>query len=229
VQALVNLKWTTVRLTPLIRPGYEPVRLDYGLYDLEFEYDCDAPKCKIEIITTLLANGPYASAGASRVLFQSVVDGGMGRFFKFEEGTTLELLWIGFRDRLQTGRWITNFTDIHLSRWSSNHVASGPALSVLDADAAGTSGESEREKEFEDGEGVKLTICLSPVDANGMPISTVKQTTCLRIGRMGTPPTSDEDGIRPWVVKVVKREATFSKSNPMPTYELVKIDRNSGT
>ena len=184
-------------------------RLSHGFYDLEFEFDCDAPKCEIVI------RQPFTSSRGFVALFRSVVDGGMGRFFKLEEGTTLksrklELFTEG--PTFRNGQW-KHITCTRLRRPSGDCVASGPALPVLDVDTAGTSGESEREKDFKDGtwQGVTLSICLSPLNANGGLVPTVdKQTTYLYMDRMGTPPTGGEDDTRPWVVKVIKREPMVS-------------------
>ncbi|KAG9313509.1 ribosomal protein L18e/L15P [Chiua virens] len=98
LQALVNLKRPTLRLVPLaIAPGDDPDHADsHHHHGLEFEYDCDAPKCKIDVNVILPADHPLAenvdSQGLSRILvFQSVVDGGFGKFLKLEEDATLEL------------------------------------------------------------------------------------------------------------------------------------------
>lgn len=242
LQALVNLKRPTLRLVPLtIAPGDDPDQEDsHHHHGLEFEYDCDAPRCRIDVNVILPADHPLAenvdSRGFSRVLvFQSVVDGGFGNLLKLEQDATLEL---GRFEQsappedvpsekspadpqamgtaaasLRNGRPKKRFTAFNFRKRSGDRAASGPALAVVDADAANTSPESEKEKGSKDDmrEGVRVTIRLSALDEDGMDVSTVnEQTTYLHIVRVGTSPATDEEDIRPWVVKVVKREATVS-------------------
>ena len=60
--------------------------------------------------------------------------------------------------------------------------------------------------------GVKAMIRLAALDEDGKSLSCInEQTTYLHIVRFGAPPPADEEDKRPWVVKVVKREATVSK------------------
>src|ERR1700683_4252360 len=51
LQALVNLKRPTLRLSPLsLAPTDDPTHKDsHDHHGLEFEYDCDAPKCGIYV------------------------------------------------------------------------------------------------------------------------------------------------------------------------------------
>lgn len=234
-------------MVPLsIAPGDDPDQADSDHHHgLEFEYDCDAPKCKIDVNVILPADHPLAenvdSRGFSRVLvFQSVVDGGFGKFLKLEEGATLELGRFEQSVRPEdvvsekppaddqaTGPATTNppngrqrklFTAFHFRKRSGNRAASGPALAVVDADASGASAESEKDKGSKNDtqEGVRATIRLSALDEDGMDVSTVnEQTTYLHIVRLGTPPIADEEDVRPWVVKVIKREATVSVRYPL--------------
>jgi hypothetical protein len=242
LQALVNLKRPTLRLVPLsIAPGDDPDQADsHHHHGLEFEYDCDAPKCKIDVNVILPADHPLAenghSRGFSRVLvFQSVFDGGFGKFLKLEQDATLELGRFEQSVRPEdfpsekppadpqatspaaatprNGRSRKRFTAFHFHKRSGDRAASGPALAVVDADVANTSPESDKDKGFKDDmrEGVRVIIRLSALDEDGMDVPTVnEQATYLHIVRLGAPPAADEEDVRPWVVKVIKREATVS-------------------
>lgn len=98
MQALVNLKRPTLRLSPLSpAPNDDPTQTDFNdHHGLEFEYDCDAPKCGIYVHVLLPSDNRRAESGdkvgLSRVLvFETVVEGGFGKILKLEEGATLEL------------------------------------------------------------------------------------------------------------------------------------------
>ncbi|KAG1902274.1 uncharacterized protein F5891DRAFT_949494 [Suillus fuscotomentosus] len=98
LQALVNLKRPTLRLCPLIiSSGDDPDQVDsHHNHGLEFEYDCDAAKCRINVSVVLPADHPYAetidSTGYSCIsVFESIVDGGFGKVLHLDEGATLEL------------------------------------------------------------------------------------------------------------------------------------------
>ena len=103
LQALVNLKRPTLRLSPLVSPEPDdPQQQDSSSHPhhhgLEFEYDCDAPKCGIYVHVLLPADHPDATnpasttTGLSKLLvFESLVDGGFGKILKLEEGAMLEL------------------------------------------------------------------------------------------------------------------------------------------
>ncbi|KAF8637852.1 hypothetical protein AX17_002478 [Amanita inopinata Kibby_2008] len=100
LQALVNLKRPTLRLSPLSSlpddhsPGDDTQPQHHGL---EFEYDCDAPKCGIYVHVLLPKDHPDAvatasSSGYSKLLvFETVTEGGFGRLLKLEDGAMLEL------------------------------------------------------------------------------------------------------------------------------------------
>jgi len=94
LQALVNLKRPTLRLSPL-SPSDDPAHADsQDHHGLEFEYDCDAPKCGIYVHVLLSPGHPQAEPTASRtriLVFETVVDGGFAKILKLEEGATLEL------------------------------------------------------------------------------------------------------------------------------------------
>ena len=96
MQALVNLKRPTLRLSPLtVAPSDDPTSIDsQHHHGLEFEYDCDAPKCGIYVHVLLSPDHPLAepTSSQSRILvFETVTSGGFGKILKIEDGATLEL------------------------------------------------------------------------------------------------------------------------------------------
>ncbi|KIJ59398.1 hypothetical protein HYDPIDRAFT_118626 [Hydnomerulius pinastri MD-312] len=245
LQALVNLKRPTLRLVPLtMSPGDDPEHTDsHHHHGLEFEYDCDAPKCRINVHVILPDGHPLSETvdnrGFSRILvFESVVDGGFGKVLQLEEGATLELGRFEQTPRpeessapqektaLETtadgtetsssnngrnDRARKRFTTFNFRKRSTDRAASGPALAVVDAEVAPPSADGEKEKEVKDDmtEGVRVTIRLSALDDDGLEVATVnEQITYLHIVRLGAH-TEDEEDTRPWVVKVIKREATI--------------------
>ena len=225
--------------------------IDQHHHGLEFEYDCDAPKCGIYVHVYLPKNHPDAPSTSSpyplcRVLvFESVVDGGFANRLKFEDGALLELgRWENASPAqaqdspaesttvpaagdapasadLSTGetsgdpsRARRRFTHFHFRKRSQNRSVAGPALAVVDADPASHEGKKD------DGDGgVKLTIRLAALDEQGCElVSPNEQVTYLHVVRFGqkSEPAdgeTDEDS-RPWVVKVVKREATVRNLPP---------------
>lgn len=111
LQALVNLKRPTLRLSPLAADSEHPDE-SHSQHALEFEYDCDASKCGIYVNVLLPPGHPEApsttpdapeppvdsTANASSkpryskvLVFESVVEGGFGKALKLEEGAVLEL------------------------------------------------------------------------------------------------------------------------------------------
>lgn len=104
------------------------------------------------------------------------------------------------------------FSHFHFRRRSQNRSISGPALAVVDAEPVVA--QEGKPKEDAD-EGVKVTIRLAALDEQGTElISPNEQITYLHIVRFGQQSTDAPEGgdsasdARPWVVKVVKREAT---------------------
>ncbi|KIK95570.1 hypothetical protein PAXRUDRAFT_374558 [Paxillus rubicundulus Ve08.2h10] len=241
LQALVNLKRPTLRLVPLaMAPGDDPEHADsYHHHGLEFQYDCDAPKCRIDVHVILPADHPLSenvdSNGFSRILvFESVVEGGFGKVLKLEEGATLELGRFEqsslpdeslSREKAVTdsppegpeapsstiarsSRARKRFTAFNFRKRNTDRAASGPALTVIDAEAA--NGEKEKEVKDDLQDGVRVTIRLSALDEDGLGVATVnEQMTYLHVVRLGVTPTGDEEDARPWVVQVIKREATI--------------------
>jgi hypothetical protein len=99
LQALVNLKRPSLRLSPLAPPDEaNPTAPDahHHAHALEFEFDCDAPKCRICVYVVVtpehrLAKKSEGNTTTRISVFETVVDGGFGRVLKLEEGAVLEL------------------------------------------------------------------------------------------------------------------------------------------
>lgn len=90
-----------------------------------------------------------------------------------------------------------------------NHSVSGPALAVVDAEVGGATDDTKGESKHEADEGVKVVIKLLALDQDGHGLSSAnEQVTYLHVIKLGNPPAEGEEDKRPWVVKVVKREAT---------------------
>ncbi|KAF9447753.1 hypothetical protein P691DRAFT_775912 [Macrolepiota fuliginosa MF-IS2] len=257
LQALVNLKRPTLRLSPLssvpedAQGPIEP-RLQH-LHGLEFEYDCDAPKCGIYVHVVLSKAHPEAIAipsatnQAQILVFESVTSGGFGKRLTLEEGALLELGRydhvpippeppISSSDDLGKSESATDvtvipsapndtntttrqqrrrFTQFHFRKRSNNRSVAGPALAVVDADP-NQAHDVKKDKTQEEQEGIRVLIRLVALDEQGTELASPnEQTTFLHIVRLGAKPTepTGEDGEvddnRPWVVKVVKREATI--------------------
>ena len=211
---------------------------------LEFEYDCDAPKCAIRVYVHLSPKHPLAgkadASGLCKVLvFETTTEGGFGKTLKFEDGAMLELGRFEYKHTAsssadapqpstspepeKSSRADTpaaeapqrkkRFTNFYLRKRNRDRNVAGPALAVLDADAQpGDDDKSKVAKEEE--EGVRVNIRLVALDENGKDLpSPNEQATYLHVVRFGPPPTpvegtEEEEDNRPWVVKVVKREAT---------------------
>lgn len=91
---MVNLKRPSLRLSPITHDESEETGSSQALHHgLEFQFDCDAPKCRITLYVVPTASGKDVSSSSSKstVLFNMVVDGGFGRSLKLEEGAMLEL------------------------------------------------------------------------------------------------------------------------------------------
>lgn len=89
------------------------------------------------------------------------------------------------------------------------HRRAGPALAVVDATPSPQSPQSKDEEDEHD-QGVKLMIRLAALDEQGAELKSVnEQIVYLCVARFGTrSETAGPEDTRPWVVKVVKREAT---------------------
>jgi hypothetical protein len=248
LQALVNLKRPSLRLCPLtISSGDDSDQVDaHHNHGLEFEYDCDAAKCRINVSVVLPADHPYAetidSTGYSCIsVFESIVDGGFGKILHLDEGATLEL---GRFEHKHTEAEIASsqitgvpdssratdsanssapassrndrarkrFTGFNFRKRSVHTSVSGPALAVVDAEASAPTVEESEGKEGKEDvkDGVRVTIRLSALDEDGTDLSVInEQMTYLHVVRFGAAPDEDKEDTRPWVVEVVKREATI--------------------
>ncbi|KAI0000170.1 hypothetical protein BJV74DRAFT_882830 [Russula compacta] len=102
LQALVNLKRPTLKLSPLEihtseDPSEDPAHAESrNNHALEFEYDCDSPKCciTVQVITPSNESIPDGSPGpfGHRItVYDSVFEGGFGRLLKLEDGATIDL------------------------------------------------------------------------------------------------------------------------------------------
>lgn len=265
LQALVNLKRPTLRLCPLtISSGDDSDQLDsHHNHGLEFEYDCDAAKCRINVSVVLPADHPYAetidSTGYSCIsVFESVVDGGFGKVLHLDEGATLELgrfehkhteaetassQIIGVPElsravesvdsstpaSSRNDRARKRFTGFNFRKRSANTSVSGPALAVVDAEISAPTVEGSEEKgdKEEVKDGVRVTIRLSALDEDGADLSVVnEQITYLHVVRFGAPPDDEKEDSRPWVVTVVKREATIG-SHTFHLHEIYGLSSQS--
>ncbi|EKM57540.1 uncharacterized protein PHACADRAFT_251225 [Phanerochaete carnosa HHB-10118-sp] len=256
LQALVNLKRPSLRLTPLETDSSDDIEHDDSqhYHGLEFEYDCDAPKCGISVHVLVsplhhLADRAAGNAHSRILVFETMTDGGFGKTLKLEEGATLELGRYEHQPHVKTSsttsspdldekkmgspsagsaagpspeiptlspedgaeasgaRKTKRFTSFHFrKRTHESRTVVGPALAVVDVEAKETTPDERDESNL----GVKAMIRLSALDEGGKPLSCInEQTTYLHIVRFGAPPPAEEDDKRPWVVKVVKREATI--------------------
>ncbi|KAF6764136.1 hypothetical protein DFP72DRAFT_870850 [Ephemerocybe angulata] len=247
LQALVNLKRPTIKLSPL-HPEESDEAEHSQPHGLEFEYDCDAPKCGIYVHVFLPKSHPDAPptpphhALAKLLVFENVVDGGFGKHLKLDEGAILELGQfedipeqrakegqepsppkvedpegsaaavpsVAFQEPNTRNR--RRFTALRFRRGHGhNRSISGPALAVVDAEPQGTQegAPTKKEGKVED-DGVKVTIRLAALDDQGAELTNInEQVTYLHIVRVGQKPAEPVEDARPWVVKVVKREATI--------------------
>ena len=98
MQALVNLKRPTLRLSPLSSslPDDAPTTDQHlHLHGLEFTYDCDAPKCGVYVYVHLAKDHPDAPPTPANLaklqVFEIIQDGGFGNKLTIEDGAVLEL------------------------------------------------------------------------------------------------------------------------------------------
>ncbi len=245
LQALVNLKRPTLKLSPVTLnlsddPSEDPAHAEsHNDHAVEFEYDCDAPKCNITV-QAIVSNKSNPSESPDRItVYESVTEGGFGRLLTLEDGARIPLgrfeqmahsVPVVDTEKPKVDKTVVTtevsevsdlpshaivtpsptpenqenarkrrFAALNFRRRSQNHSVSGPALTVLDNDTAAVTEE-----------GVRIVIRLVALDELGKELSSVnRQMTYLHVVRFGTPVTEGEDN-RPWVVKVVKREATAS-------------------
>ncbi|KAH9947547.1 hypothetical protein B0H21DRAFT_738501 [Amylocystis lapponica] len=262
LQALVNLKRPTLRLSPLeLDTSDDPEHIDSQHHHaLEFEYDCDAPKCCISVHVLLSPKHRLADKlgpnGLSEILvFRSVVDGGFGKILKLEDGATLELGRFTHLPQSHApdiekhtiqGSSSAVDVDAQPSAEPSSEVDAGAAKykrfthfnfrkPVVDAERQLSLDQDKpkEEKEEDIDVGVKVTIRLAALDEQGKELPSVnEQITYLHIVRFGAAPVAVEGEIpednRPWVVKVVKREATIGP-HTFHLHEIYGLSANSTT
>lgn len=175
LQALVNLKSSSIRLSPL---SIESSDGEGTPHSLEFHYDCDSPKCSImvnvlppvtSLPTTITPEQPI-------VVYESTFEGGFARKLSLEDGVTLELSQYIFSPKLAAGDATQEsvvrtpvpkkrLTAFAFRRRNQRSDVAGPALRVVDADAIAATGDNEKKDEI----AVRLAIRLEALDANGEP------------------------------------------------------------
>uniref|UniRef100_D8QD42 Expressed protein n=1 Tax=Schizophyllum commune (strain H4-8 / FGSC 9210) TaxID=578458 RepID=D8QD42_SCHCM len=259
LQALVNLKRPTLRLSPLAPLDSADTSHHALQHGISFSFDCDSPQCGIYIYAMIPATHPdsplYKGGNSSEadanapltkvLLYEQVTDGGFGKVLNVEDGAAIELSRflpshkqskprnpeaIDSSTSLEppsdsstppnednsAGNRARRFTHFHLRRSifhsssdadrQRNRAASGPALAVVDTlDPSNQAPHAEDE-----GSEVKLMIRLAALDDQGTELSLPnEQVTFLSVARHGPKPDDEEEDTRPWVVRVVKREATI--------------------
>ena len=227
-------------------------------HGLEFEYDCDAPKCGIYVHVHLPKTHPDAPSTSSHhslsklLVFETVSDGGFGNRLKLEEGALLELGRFENTasspetspspvqaDASSSGDLVTNlpsseaiagrsrrrFSHFHFRRRTQDRSISGPALAVVDAEPVVAQDGKPKDGKEDTEEGVRVTIRLAALDEQGTElVSPNEQITYLHIVRFGQQSTDVPEGgettpdARPWVVKVVKLEATVCSMCSMSSF-----------
>lgn len=233
-----------------LNPSDDPSHPDsHHHHALEFEYDCDAPKCGIYVDVILSPEQKPDDATSRLTVFESTFEGGFGRLLKLEDGATLELGRFEHRtgasevsepsqdvakptipptipEQQPTNSTTTSepapdarherkrrFTGIHFRKHTHGGSVSGPALTVMDVEANSPASETTEKavsESKESEEGVRVLIRLVALDEQGTELSSAnEQSTYLHVVRLGAATPSDQDDTRPWVVKVVKREATI--------------------
>jgi len=248
LQALVNLKRPTIRLSPLAEEPGNGSDAPHYQHGLEFEYDCDAPKCGIYVHVLLPKDHPdapvtsAASPLSKLLIFETVVEGGFGRTLTLEEGALLDLGRFDNKaattappngsaasltsppvvagesalsddaqdppilaDVPSNNRHSRRRFTLGFKRWSHHRSVSGPALAVVDAEPAPTNNDVKDKDDSK--EGVRVVIRLAALDEQGTELASPnEQVTYLHVVRFGE---EAEEEAKPWVVKVVKREATI--------------------
>ncbi|KAK7044675.1 RING-type domain-containing protein [Favolaschia claudopus] len=259
LQALVNLRRPTLRLSPLA-PA-EGVNMKDAPHLLEFQFDCAAPKCGVHVHVLLPAAHPDAPAhGGSLRVFESVVEGGFARALGPSDAAVIELARFERPPPGSTSPAAApsapsapasstpaaperkRFTPFHFRRrngHSAANVTTAAPTTVANAALAVVEGDGKKEDEGGDGDddkGVRVMIRLVALDAAGRELDSPNEhTVYLVVGRLGAPraatsavagETSDageesakekdseaeadvDTDTRPWLVRVVKREATI--------------------
>jgi hypothetical protein len=189
-----------LRLTPLASNASntdlisEDAKATHGL---EFDYDCDAAKCRI--IVTMAPNLPSTSTTSPEekksdeptVIFDGVVDGGFGRTLKHEHGAILDLAH--HDDTKEADASVVEeapapepvltipeptvpnprsrrriSVPFHIRRRERGpQQAVGPALPVVDAEAQNVAEGSSKDHAPKDAGGVYVSITLEALDEAG--------------------------------------------------------------
>ena len=231
----MNLKRPSLRLSPLTSAVDDSsAEQQLHAHGLEFEYDCDAPKCGIRVYVVLSPGHPLAkdvasSVGSSKLsIFDTVVDGGFGQMLKLEHGAVLELDHFDDAPKVDRPSPVPDvkpeekeansqadhthaakkkrFTALISRKSHREQSVSGPALAVVDSESPASNGSGTHENKEE---GVRIIIKLSALDEDGHGFASAnEQLTYLHVIRTGAAPPEGEEDKRPWIVHVVKREAT---------------------
>ncbi|KDN42948.1 hypothetical protein RSAG8_06474, partial [Rhizoctonia solani AG-8 WAC10335] len=235
LQALVNLKRPSLRLTPL---ASNASNTDLGSttkagHGLEFDYDCDAAKCRITVTMTPNEHDKSESEGKNEpiTIFEAVTEGGFGRTLKHEHGAILDLVHhdetkeadAAATEDTPAPEPVTLPTEpsaavtrsrrrisvpFHIRRRDRGpQRATGPALPVVDADV-NAAAEGSKDNAPKEAGGVDVTIQLDALDEAGeLTTPRNSQLTLLHVVKMGQPPADGAEDTRSWVVRVVRRDA----------------------
>ncbi|KAF8342632.1 uncharacterized protein EI90DRAFT_3115205 [Cantharellus anzutake] len=233
LQALVNLKSSSLRLSPLsieFQDDTEAPNVYDAPHGLEFHYDCDAPKCKITVnavSSKSSVTSPATTSDSILATYESVFEGGFGRMLRLEDGATLELSSIASQEvgtiapivhppptpnpepdvvpTTPTSRKrLSAFT---FRRRAQQTNVSGPALRVVDEDAVASPATlGNKDQTF-----VRVTIRLEALDENvqSMAIQNLQTTTLNILPAVNGGSEGTENG-KHWVVHVVRKDAKAS-------------------
>jgi hypothetical protein len=159
-------------------------------HGLEFEYDCDAAKCRIIVMITPNDHSKSEADAKNEpvTIFQSITEGGFGRMLKHEHGAILDLAHHGEVKEDETSAVedtspepVTAVAEpaaatrsrrrisvpFHIRRRSRvPQQAAGPALPVVDADAQNMAAGS-KDNIPKEAEGVNVTIQLDALNEAG--------------------------------------------------------------
>jgi hypothetical protein len=121
------------------------------------------------------------------------------------------------------------FTTLNFRKAFQGRHVSGPALAVVDAEPSSpiitTDNKKGGNEDDDEEDGVKVVIRLVALDKEGIEMGN-DQVTYLHVVRFGEKIKGDEEkeveDKRPWVVKVVKREATVSTASVHILHHLTK-------
>ncbi|KAJ1311694.1 hypothetical protein OPQ81_010167 [Rhizoctonia solani] len=235
LQALVNLKRPSLRLTPL---ASNASNTDLGStktgHGLEFDYDCDAAKCRITV--TMASNEHTKSESEDKdqptTIFETVTEGGFGRTLKHEHGAILDLVHHDEVRETDTSAVEDSAAQepvalpaepaaavtrsrrrisvpFHIRRRDRGpQQAVGPALPVVDADVHNPRAEGSKDNAPKETGGVHVTIQLDALNEAGeLTTPRNSQLTLLHIVKLGQPPVDGAEDTRSWVVRVIRRDA----------------------